>query len=339
MLKKLLVAIISMNICFSGLAYAQYQPQEGLTEEAAEIYMKTIEKREEGLPEWVAIGGGVGVLLALRYSVKKIAANPELSQRFFASIVSFDPQNPERTYKAYQTIMEAAEKKAATESQKAAIREAAAKEAQAMARWKAAMRHSGRIKAIRRANYWKAVISRVFDGSSSVKEAVSQMKRAESLLAEPVTSNTNKLVSRVKKARGKLAILTIVGVFIYSYFHDNNKEEAAIINNRAPLERKIKELMEKDIDSLALYVYSLTEEQKRVAYSVLALDNPEIFEIVKQQVDEALSKANIELAKKLYEISEDSEQEEELLLQKKNELIDSLRQSEENFAPAWSFGE
>ena len=337
MLKKLLVAIISMNICFSGLAYAQYQPQEGLTEEAAEIYMKTIEKREEGLPEWIAIGGGVGVLLALRYSVKKIAVNPELSQRFFASIVSFDPQNPERTYKAYQTIMEAAEKKAATELQKAAIREAAAKEAQAMARWEAAMRHSGRIKAIRRANYWKAVISRVFDGSSSVKEAVSQMKRAESLLAEPVTSNTNKLVSRVKKARGKLAILTIVGVFIYSYFHDNNKEEAAIINNREPLERKIKELMEKDIDSLALYVYSLTEEQKKVAYSILA-DNPEIFEIIKQQVEAALSEDNIELAKKVYEISEDSEKEEDLL-RKKNELIDSLRQSEENFAPAWSFGE
>ncbi len=325
MLKKLLVAIISMNICFSGLAYAQYQPQEGLTAEEVEIYMKSIEKREEGLPEWVAIGGGAAVLLFWSYSVKKIIGNPELGKYFIASQ---DPQ-------AYYTIMKAAEKKAATELQKAAIRETAAKEAQAMARWEAAMRHSGRIKAIRRANYWKAVISRVFDGSSSVKEAVSQMKRAESLLAEPVTSNTNKLVSRVKKARGKLAILTIVGVFIYSYFHDNNKEEAAIINNREPLERKIKELMEKDIDSLALYVYSLTEEQKRVAYSVLA-DNPEIFKIVKHQLDEVFSEENIKAVEEVYNAL-DSEKEEDLL-RKKNELIDSLRQSEENFEPAWSFG-
>ncbi len=250
MFKKLLVAIISMNICFSGLAYAQYQPQGELTAEEVEEYMKGIENKGKEIPSWVTVLPVVtsaGVLLALRYA----------------------------------NTLNRSEKIAAVE-------------------WKARMAKDGKF--LRKAKI-----------------------------------NIKKLLLKAKKNRGKLAILTVAAILVYSYFDENNREETAIFNNRALLDRKIKELMENDIDSLALYVYSLSDEQKKVAYSILA-DNPEIFEIIKQQVEEAFSEGNIKAAEEVYNALE-SEQEEELLLQKKNELIDSLRQSEENFSPAWSFGE
>ena len=203
MFKKLLIAIISMNICFSGLAYAQYHPQEELTAEEVKVYINSAENRKKALPKEFAIGGTLAVLLALDLSVKKMLANPGLGRVYLELFM-----NPE------------------------------------------------------------------------------ERKTGAKMLGD--------------------------------------------------LRKEIK-MIKKNKDVLALYVYGLPREERKVAYSILA-GQPEIFEIIKQQVEAALSEDNIELAKKVYEISEDYDKEEDLL-QKKNELIDSLRQSEENFAPAWSFGE
>lgn len=321
MLKKLLVAIISMNICFSGLAYAQYQPEEELTAEEVEIYMKSIEKREEGLPKGVVIGGGAAALLTLAYSIRKIVKNPELSMFYVAS------QDP----KAYQTLMNAAEKRAAMPAQKKLIKSFAAKETAEMAKWNAAMRHSGRIKAISRANYWKAVSATMAGNWTAANKAIGQMNRAKRLLAMPASAQSsnvlsrmrnNKVLVRAKKAGKWGIVLAVIG---YTFLHDNTKEETAISNNRAVLEREIRKMMESDIDALALYVYGLPEEQQRIAYGILA-ENPEIFAIVKQQVEEAFSTENVDAF-----IETDNAMREA-------EYRDSLRLQEE-FTPSWTWGE
>lgn len=321
MLKKLLVAIISMNICFSGLAYAQYQPEEELTAEEVEIYMKSIEKREEGLPKGVVIGGGAAALLTLAYSIRKIVKNPELSMFYVAS------QDP----KAYQTLMNAAEKRAAMPAQKKLIKSFAAKETAEMAKWNAAMRHSGRIKAISRANYWKAVSATMAGNWTAANKAIGQMNRAKRLLAMPASAQSsnvlsrmrnNKVLVRAKKAGKWGIVLAVIG---YTFLHDNTKEETAISNNRAVLEREIRKMMESDIDALALYVYGLPEDQQRIAYGILA-ENPEIFAIVKQQVEEAFSTENVDAF-----IETDNAMREA-------EYKDSLRLQEE-FTPSWTWGE
>lgn len=321
MLKKLLVAIISMNICFSGLAYAQYQPEDELTAEEVEIYMKSIEKREEGLPKGVVIGGGAAALLTLAYSIRKIVKNPELSMFYVAS------QDP----KAYQTLMNAAEKRAAMPAQKKLIKSFAAKETAEMAKWNAAMRHSGRIKAISRANYWKAVSATMAGNWTAANKAIGQMNRAKRLLAMPASAQSsnvlsrmrnNKVLVRAKKAGKWGIVLAVIG---YTFLHDNTKEETAISNNRAVLEREIRKMMESDIDALALYVYGLPEDQQRIAYGILA-ENPEIFAIVKQQVEEAFSTENVDAF-----IETDNAMREA-------EYKDSLRLQEE-FTPSWTWGE
>lgn len=321
MLKKLLVAIISMNICFSGLAYAQYQPEEELTAEEVELYMKSIEKREKSLPKGVVIGGGAAALLTLAYSIRKIVKNPELSMFYVAS------QDP----KAYQTLMNAAEKRAVTATQKQAIKSMAAKETAEMAKWNAAMRHSGRIKAISRANYWKAVSATMAGNWTAANKAIGQMNRAKRLLAMPASAQSsnvlsrmrnNKVLVRAKKAGKWGIVLAVIG---YTFLHDNTKEETAISNNRAVLEREIRKMMEGDIDALALYVYGLPEDQQRIAYGILA-ENPEIFAIVKQQVEEAFSTENVDAF-----IETDNAMREA-------EYKDSLRLQEE-FTPSWTWGE
>lgn len=321
MLKKLLVAIISMNICFSGLAYAQYQPEEELTAEEVELYMKSIEKREKSLPKGVVIGGGAAALLTLAYSIRKIVKNPELSMFYVAS------QDP----KAYQTLMNAAEKRAAMPAQKKLIKSFAAKETAEMAKWNAAMRHSGRIKAISRANYWKAVSATMAGNWTAANKAIGQMNRAKRLLAMPASAQSsnvlsrmrnNKVLVRAKKAGKWGIVLAVIG---YTFLHDNTKEETAISNNRAVLEREIRKMMEGDIDALALYVYGLPEDQQRIAYGILA-ENPEIFAIVKQQVEEAFSTENVDAF-----IETDNAMREA-------EYKDSLRLQEE-FTPSWTWGE
>lgn len=321
MLKKLLVAIISMNICFSGLAYAQYQPEEELTAEEVELYMKSIEKREKSLPKGVVIGGGAAALLTLAYSIRKIVKNPELSMFYVAS------QDP----KAYQTLMNAAEKRAAMPAQKKLIKSFAAKETAEMAKWNAAMRHSGRIKAISRANYWKAVSATMAGNWTAANKAIGQMNRAKRLLAMPASAQSsnvlsrmrnNKVLLRAKKAGKWGIVLAVIG---YTFLHDNTKEETAISNNRAVLEREIRKMMESDIDALALYVYGLPEDQQRIAYGILA-ENPEIFAIVKQQVEEAFSTENVDAF-----IETDNAMREA-------EYKDSLRLQEE-FTPSWTWGE
>lgn len=312
MLKKFLVALISMNICFSGLAYAQYQPEEELTAEEIELYMSSIDKKEKGLPKGVIIGGGAAVLLAWAYSVKKIVKNPELGKYFVAS------QDP----MAYQALMKAAEKKAVTGLQKAAIKDAAAKEAAAMARWNSAMRHKGLIKSINRANYWKAVGASMSGNWAAANKAINQMRRAKQLLARPVTGNTSKFWIKAKRA-GKWGLA--VGLIAYVVFYDNTKEETAISNNRLVLERQIRKMMEEDIDALALFVYGLPEDQQKVAYGILA-ENPEIFKIVKQQVEEAFSSENVES----FLEADDAMRE--------SEYVDSLR-VDSGFTPSWTWGE
>ncbi len=237
MFKKLIVAIISLNICFSGLAYAQHHPQEDLTVEEVEEYINSAENREKALPKEFAIGGTLAVLLALDLSVKKMLANPGLGRVYLELFM-----NPEERKTGAKML-------------------------------------------------------------GDLRKEIMMLLKWTSILKD----------------------------------HYRSKKAIEINNNRVFWEHEIKEMIKKNKDVLALYVYGLPREERKVAYSILA-GQPEIFEIIKQQVEAALSEDNIELAKKVYEISEDSEKEEDLL-QKKNELIDSLRQSEENFAPAWSFGE
>ncbi|MBR1980332.1 hypothetical protein, partial [Candidatus Proelusimicrobium excrementi] len=69
MLKRLLVGIISLNICFSSLAYAQYQPVEELTAEEVEMYMSSVEKKEKGLPTSVKVIGGAAAVLTFAYAI------------------------------------------------------------------------------------------------------------------------------------------------------------------------------------------------------------------------------------------------------------------------------
>ena len=165
------------------------------------------------------------------------------------------------------------------------------------------------------------------------KQAKSQIKRAKALLKKPQLKGT--LLWKAKRA-GKWGVL--LAVTAYVVFHDSSKEETIISNNRAALEMEIRTLMQNDIDALALYIYNLNDEQKRFAYSILA-ENPEIYEIVKQQIEEALSEENINAAKEIDNALEQERAQEraEELLMKKNEVIDSLRQSEEDFTPSWSW--
>ena len=307
MLKKILVAFISMNICFSSMAYAQYEG-DTLTAEEIEIYMSTVKEKEKTLPTWVKVSGGIAALLAVSYGVKKVAESPRT-----AKIVE-----PFKNTKVYQAFM----KSANIEEYRAA-----------KSRWELAKTHKGAIKSVKRGNYVGLTRSLATGDMQGAKQAKSQIKRAKALLKKPQPKGT--LFWKAKKA-GKWGVF--LAVTAYVVFHDSSKEETTISNNREALEREIRTLMQNDIDALALYIYNLNDEQKRFAYSILA-ENPEIYEIVKQQIEEALSEENINAAKEIDNALEQERAQEraEELLMKKNEVIDSLRQSEEDFTPSWSW--
>lgn len=300
MLKKLLMAVLSFNICFSSLAYAQYQPVEELTAEEVEMYMSSIEKKEKGLPTSVKVVGGAAAVLTFAYAVKKIAKNPKLGAYY---VMSQDPR-------AYNIMMKHAEKKAVNSAAKSAVRAEAAVESKAMAQWNAVQRHKNQIKKINRANYWKSVKAMQAGEWGRANAYLAKYKRGSALLKKPIGaySKTGKMWLKAKKA-GKWGL--VVGLTAYIIFGDGNKEETAISNNRAALEREIRKLMREDIDALAMFIYDLPEDQQQVAYGILS-ENPEIFAKVKAQIEEAFSAENIKAAQEYYDAVESSEYTEEL---------------------------
>lgn len=300
MLKKLLVGLISLNICFSSLAYAQYQPVEELTAEEVELYMSSVEKKEKGLPTSVKVIGGAAAVLTFAYAVKKIAKNPKLGAYY---VMSQDPR-------AYNIMMKHAEKKAVNSAAKSAVRAEAAAESRAMAKWNAVQRHKNQIKKINRANYWKSVKAIQAGEFGRANVYLAKYKRGSALLKKPIGaySKTGKMWLKAKKL-GKWGLF--IGLTAYVVFGDNNKEETAISNNRMQLEREIRKVMKEDVDSIALFIYNLPEDQQQVAYGILS-ENPAVFNAVKKQIEEAFSAANVQAAEEYYEAVESSEYTDEL---------------------------
>lgn len=322
MLKKLLVGLISLNICFSSLAYAQYQPVEELTAEEVELYMSTIDKKAKGVPTSVKVGGAVAVL-TVAYVIRKIAKDPNLSKYI---VMSQDP-------KAYAIMMRYAEKKAVGSAAKAAVRREMVAESAAMKQWNAMQRHAGRIKQINRANYWKSVKAMQVGEWGLSNRYLARYKAGHAILnmEKPLEaySKAGRIWAQTKKVRklGKWGLL--IGLTVYMIFGDNNKEETAISNNRAQLERQIRQVMKEDVDSIALYIYNLPEDQQQVAYGILS-ENPRIFNAVKQQVEEAFSAENIQATKEYYEAVQSSEYTEDL----NNSIVDTLNSGSWN----WDIG-
>ncbi len=300
MLKKLLMAVLSFNICFSSLAYAQYQPVEELTAEEVEMYMSSVDKKEKGLPTSVKVIGGAAAVLTFAYAVKKIAKNPKLGAYY---VMSQDPR-------AYNIMMKHAEKKAVNSAAKSAVRAEAAAESRAMAKWNAVQRHKNQIKKINRANYWKSVKAIQAGEFGRANVYLAKYKRGSALLKKPIGaySKTGKMWLKAKKA-GKWGLF--IGFTAYVIFGDNNKEETAISNNRAQLEREIRKVMKEDVDSIALFIYNLPEDQQQVAYGILS-ENPAVFNAVKKQIEEAFSATNVQAAEEYYEAVESSEYTEEV---------------------------
>lgn len=317
MLKKLLVGLISLNISFSSLAYAQYQPVEELTAEEVEMYMSSVEKKEKGLPTSVKVVGGAAVVLTFAYAVRKIAKNPKLGAYY---VMSQDPR-------AYAIMMKHAEKKAVGSAAKAAVRREMVAESAAMKQWSAIQRHSGRIKQINRANYWNSVKAIQVGEWGRASKYLERYKKGHAMLKmkKPFEaySKAGRIWSKTKKA-GKWGLL--IGLTAYVIFGDNNKEETAISNNRAQLEREVRKVMKEDVDSIALFIYSLPEDQQQVAYGILS-ENPAVFKAVKQQIEEAFSAENIKAAQEYYEAVENSEYQEEL----NSSITDSLNSGSWNW--------
>lgn len=309
MLKKLLVGLISLNICFSSLAYAQYQPVEELTAEEVEMYMSSVEKKEKGLPTSVKVAGGAAAVLTLAYVVKKIAKNPELGALYVAA------QDP----KAYSILMRHAEKKAVGSTAKGLVRAEAKAEMEAMQGYSRDIlkRHRGRISKINRSNYFKWKVDQLTNPKIPFVKNPAKINRAKYYQARYnkgkawVTASYSKggRVFKMAKKAGKWGLL--IGLTAYVIFGDNNKEETAISNNRMQLEREIRKVMREDVDSIALFIYNLPEDQQQVAYGILS-ENPAVFNAVKKQIEEAFSAANIQAAEEYYGAVDEVVKSEEL---------------------------
>ena len=296
MLKKFLVMFLAANLLVSSVAFAQYQPKEELTAEEVELYMSTLDKKVPSVNPAIYGVGAVGVL-GFAYAVKKIIKNPELGAYYVAA------QDP----KAYQKLMDTAAKKAGSAAEKRAIQNAAQKELARMKEYRAlAKTHKGMINKISRANYWKFVRSTYARDWAKANKALTQMKRAKSMLKSPATART--WGKRLKRAGWVGLGITLA---CYVAFHNDREEEIEISNNRIKLERDVRDLMTKDPDALALFIVGLPDEAKPIAYSILA-ENPKLFKIVKQQVNEAFSSEMLNDYNEYETISEDSLRKEEI---------------------------
>lgn len=304
MFKKIIAAVIAANMCFSSLAYAQYQPVEEFTAEEIELYMTSLDeggKVEKGLPPAAVVAGGAAAALGFAYAVRKISKNPELGKYF---VMSQDPR-------AYKIMMNHAAKRAATPAAKAAVTKEAAREAAAMAKWNQAMTHNGMIKKINRGNYWRSVGAMMSGNPTAANRHIKQMRRGAALLKKPTASvakNSSKLWRNAKRA-GKWGLF--IAAIGYIAFGGEDEENVTINNNRNILEREINRLMKEDVDSLALFVYNLPDDQRKVAYGILS-ENPDIYAVVKKQVEEALSDGNINAMIEYYEASEDAVSQENI---------------------------
>ncbi len=281
MFKKFIAAVMATSICFSNLAYAQYQPVDTLTTEEVALYMTSIDeggKREKGLPpEAIAIGVGGALLFA--YAAKKISKDPTLGRYF---VMAQDP-------KAYAKMMEAAEKKAATASAKSAVSATRAAEVELMKNYERAMRHKPRIEKINRANYWKFVGSATSGNYTAANKYLAQWKKGTALLTKPTTGRFAILC----KKGGKVAMaIGLLAIPVHAIFGGDDEENTVINNNRNLLEREINRLRNEDPDSLATFIYSLNDEQRKVAYGILAED-PELYKLIVSQVEESLTEENI----------------------------------------------
>ncbi len=317
MLKKLLVGLISLNICFSSLAYAQYQPVEELTPEEVELYMSSVDKKEKGLPTSVKVVGGAAAVLTLAYVVKKIAKNPELGAFYVAA------QDP----KAYSILMRHAEKKAVGSAAKGLVRAEAKAEMKMMQGYSRDIlkSHRGRISKINRSNYFNWKLNQLTNPKIPFVNNPAKINKAKYYKARydrgkalfNASYGKGGRAFKVVKKWGKWGI--VIGAITWTILGDNNKEETAISNNRSQLEREIRKVMKEDVDSIALFIYNLPEDQQQVAYGILS-ENPTIFNAVKKQIDEAFSAENIQAAEEYYGAVDEVVKSEEL----NNSITDTL---------------
>ncbi len=316
MLKKLLVGLISLNICFSSLAYAQYQPVDELSPEEVEMYMSSVEKKEKGLPTAVKWAGGTAALLGTAYMTRKIIKHYDIKISSYV-VGTMDP-------KAYEVVMRHAEKKATSSAAKKAIKGEMLSESAAMKEYLAKQKRIGKLKKISKANYWKATKSMYVGNWSLAQKYMKKYGRAQDLikaLNTPfkkgqtmlVLSKRGKVLGQLNWTKAKrIGWAALVVYCAYNiFFGDNNKEETAISNNRMQLEREIRKVMREDVDEIAMFIINLPEDQQQVAYGILS-ENPALFNVVKKQIEEAYSVDNIQATKEYYEAVESSEYTDEL---------------------------
>lgn len=291
MLKKFLVMFLAANLFASSVAFAQYQPKEELTAEEVELYMSTLETKGNKVNPAIPIGIGSVVLISFAYAVKKIAKNPELGLKYVAS------QDP----KAYSQLMKVAASRA-TKAEAGNIEKVAARELEklnknlakkeAMNNYNIAMRHKKAIKGFRRGNYFdltKSIMKFDKEGASS---AVANIRRSNTLLANP-RRNISLLGKRIRLPKG--STVAMVAIITYAVLGKDKyeDEEIEISNNRVQFENEVRQLMKEDPDKLALFIITQESYAQNIAYSVLA-ENPELFKLVKQQIEEAFNKDNID---------------------------------------------
>ncbi len=291
MFKKLLVAVITANICFSSLVYAQNPAAENIAEEAVAEYITSIDEdgtRSKTLSNPAVLVGGTAAALTFAYAVKKIIENPELG-RYYVAV-----QNSS----AYAKMMAIAEKKATATATKEAIIKVSDQEITLMHNYERTLAHKSAIEKANRANYWKAIGSMTKGDYTAANKYLAQWEKGKAMLAKPVTANTGRFVRVAAKVAVPLAIVSVVA---YSIWGDEEEENVSINNNRSMLNREVNRIIKTDADALAIFIYNLNDEQRKVAYSVLA-ENPKIFTMVRTQIENALSYDNINAMIEYYDI-------------------------------------
>ena len=235
-------------------------------------------KKSEKIHPALKVGGVAGAV-AFAYAVRKIIKNPEYGAYYVAA------QDPV----AYRHLMDVAAKHASP-TQRIAINAEKEAELARMAQFKRAVSHKEWLGKINRENYWSFVRNSFFGQWSKANKALVQLKRARVLTKNP-TPRYKRIFKLSRKTKWGLALTTVV-LFSVGGKYLGDDEESVISQNRTELGRKIEYLMQHDPDALAKEIYSLDEDAQTIAFSILA-ENPELFEKVKKQLNEALSEENL----------------------------------------------